>query len=315
VFDTTAEVDLSRRERAEQWVRETFYASMSILWSDLRSRIGLLIIGIYVLVGTVGVYVTNPPRAGDGPNLLGAFQSMAFPLGTDSLGRGILSQLIHSTPPMLQMITAGALFATGLAVVWGLVAGYSGGRIDQFMTTIADGLMAVPGLPLVVVLAATLQPENPYVVGVILTVNAWAGLARQLRAETLKLRESAYVEASQAMGIARRTIIKRDILPNVMPLVMVNFVSQARRIIAASVGLYFLGILPISDPNWGVILNLAYQSGGIYSPEQAHWLYAPMVTIVLFSLGLLLFGQGCDRIFNPRIRARHIESDSSGPPK
>jgi peptide/nickel transport system permease protein len=281
---------------------------VSILWADLRSRVGLLIIATYLLFGTAGVVLVEPPRAG-GPPLVGAFQTLAYPLGTDSLGRGILAQLIHATPPMLKMITAGAAFATVMAVCWGLFAGYKGGSIDRLMTMIADGLMAVPGLPLIVVLAAVLQPENPFVVGIILTVNGWAGLARQLRAETLKLRHRSYVEASRAMGIGTITIVRRDILPNVMPLVLVNFVSRARDIIVASVGLYFLGILPISDPNWGVILNLAYQNGGIYSPEMAHWLYAPMVTIVVFSLGLLLFGQGCDRIFNPRIRARHIEAD------
>lgn len=310
-FETISETELSREDRYRQLFNGYVGTPFRIIWTDWRARLGLAIISSFLLMGTVGVSLFDPPRASEGPLLLGAFQSWAFPLGTDSLGRGILGQIVYATPAMLKMITAGALFATAMATGWGLFAGYKGGTIDRLMMSFVDVLMTIPGLPLVVVLAAILEPRNPYLVGIILTINGWAGFARQLRAEVLKLRQNSYVEASRTMGISTFSIITKDILPNVMPLIVVSFVTRARNVIIASVGLYFLGILPSSTLNWGLMLNSAYTSGGIYSPEQAHWLYAPMITIVLLSLGLLLFAQGCDRIFNPRIRARHAKKSEN----
>lgn len=306
-FETVSDTELSRQDRYRQAFHEYVVTPFRVIWADWRAQFGLAIILFYVLMGTVGVYLLDPPRASEGPLLLGAFQSWAFPLGTDGLGRGILGQIVYATPAMLKMITAGALFATGMATVWGVFAGYKGGSVDRLIMSFVDVLMTIPGLPLVVVLAAIIEPRNPYLVGIVLTINGWAGFARQLRAEVLKLRQNSYVEASRTMGISTFNIIAKDILPNVMPLIVVSFVTRARNVIIASVGLYFLGILPSSTLNWGLMLNSAYSNGGIYSPEQAHWLYAPMITIVLLSLGLLLFGQGCDRIFNPRIRARHAK--------
>ena len=121
----------------------------------------------------------------------------------------------------------------------------------------------------------------------------------------LQLRRAEYVEASSLMGVRTWRILSEDLLPNMMPYVLMNFVQTARNIIFASVALYFLGILPANDINWGVMMNLAYQTAGaLYTLESAHWLAAPMVTIVILSLGLTLFAQGADRLFNPRIRAR-----------
>nr|WP_255488436.1 ABC transporter permease [Natronolimnobius sp. AArcel1] len=205
---------------------------------------------------------------------------------------------------------AGAIFSIVLATFWGVFSGYKGGSVDGFMMAVADVVMTIPGLPLVVVLAAIIEPTSPWVIGIILVVNAWAGFARSLRSEVLKLRRESYVEASRTIGISMPAIVTKDVLPNVMPLIVVNFVTTARNVIMASVGLYFLGLLPHTGLNWGVMMDNAYGQGAIYTTSMFHWFYAPMVTIVLLSLGLLLLGQGLDRIFNPRIRARHSESTS-----
>jgi peptide/nickel transport system permease protein len=230
-----------------------------------------------------------------------------FLLGTDQTGQSIAAGLVHSTPPILKMMASGAVFSTVMAVIWGVVAGYKGGTWDRVMMTVADIVMTIPGLPLIVVLATIWRPGNPYLVGILLSITGWAGLSRALRSQVLTLREESYVEASRILGMRNRTIMFKDILPNLMPYIMVNFVKSARGVIFAAVGLYFLGILPFTSLNWGVMMNLAYKQGALFNPNIAHWFIIPTLTVVVLSLGLILFGQGMDRLFNPRIRARHAK--------
>ena len=306
-FEVTSDVKITRLERVRIFVDETFLATGRILLNDYRALIGSGILLVYLFAGTVGVRLVDEPRASDGELLMQPFESNEFILGTDQVGKGIFASLIHSTPVILKMMLAGAVFSTLMATVWGITAGYKGGMWDRVMMTVSDVVMTIPGLPLVVVLAEFMNPENPYVVGLLLAVPDWAGLSRSLRSQVLTLRQEAYVEASRIMGINNRKIMQKDILPNVVPYIMVHFVTGARGIIFQAIGLYFLGILPFSSVNWGVMMNLAYKDGALFDPAKYHWFVAPTVTVLILSLGLILFGQGMDRIFNPRIRARHAK--------
>ncbi|WP_190303833.1 ABC transporter permease [Haladaptatus sp. R4] len=306
-FEQLSPDTMTRGERYRSTIQEWVIAPIQIIWSDRRARVGSIIILFYILMGTVGVMLVPPTQPGDGAQLIKPFQNFAHPLGTDNLGDDLLARTIHATPAMLEMITAGALFTTVLATIVGALSGYKGGNIDRILMTITDILITIPGLPLVIVIAVILNPKEPWMVGIILTINAWAGLARAIRSQVLTLRNESFVEASRLMGISTPTIILKDIVPGLMPYITVNFVNSARGVIFSSVALYFLGILPFTNRNWGVMLNLAYSTGGaLYSINIIHWLLVPMITIILLSLGLILFAQGTDRIFNPRVRARHM---------
>lgn len=304
-FTTVSSQEFTRRNQIGHFVDTWILAPMRILRNDWRAKIGISIIAVYIFAGTFGVLLTEPPAALDHPSMQPAFQSWAYPLGTQDGGKSILHQLIHATPAMFRMMIGGAVYGTVMAAVWGFFSGYIGGRVDRVMMTIADVLMTIPGLPLVIVIAAILEPRDPYLVGVIITINGWAGASRNWRSQVLTLREEAYVEASRTMGLSIFRIVSRDILPNLAPLMMVRFVSLTRAVISGSVALYFLGILPFSTLNWGVMLNFAYESGAWYTVAGIHWLLAPIATIVALGFGLILFGQACDHILNPRIRARH----------
>lgn len=316
-FHTTADVEETRAERLKGTLDIYLLAPFRILWHDKRALFGLATVLFFVLLGTIGPYLVEVPRSSDGPNALAPFVNWEFPLGTDGLGKGIGATLVHATPAMLKMILAGAIFSSGLGAVWGIISGYKGGRLDRFMMSIADVVMTIPGLPLIVVLSAVIEPQDPFVVGILLSVNAWAGFSRVLRSQVLAIRQESYVEAARTMGLPVWTIMVKVVAPNVMPFIMVNFVTGARRVIISSVGLYFLGILPFTTLNWGVMMNLAYDAGAMNNPRYAHWFLAPMILIVLMSLGLILLGQGMDRIFNPRIRAKHTkkvdDSDAAEP--
>lgn len=304
-FETTADIEFSRWDKISTAYHEHVVTPFLIIWSDWRARVGALIIIGYILMGTVGVLIVEPTHSNDGPVLVQAFQTWEYPLGTDRLGHDLLALMVHATPKMWKMILGGAVFSTVVATVVGTVSGYSDGLVDHVLTVIMDIAINMPGLPLVIVFAAILEPRDPFVIGIILSIAAWAGLARSIRSQVLTLREESYVEASFAMDMSMWYIVRRDILPNIMPYITINFTSAARGVIYGSVGLYFLGILPYSRQNWGVVLDAAYSGGAMQSMARVHWLLVPMVTIVGLSVGLVLFAQGLDRLFNPRMRAKY----------
>jgi peptide/nickel transport system permease protein len=306
---------------------------MRVVWNDIRARIGVTLLVGFGLMGLVGPSLVAEPSVGQAPLLVGPFEggllggswyaltttelfgvsipwlALQWPLGTDNVGRGILEQVVHATPRMLTMISTAGLFVTVLGTSVGALAGYSGGRIDQVLSTVIDIVMTLPGLPLLLILVALLEPKSPIVLGLVLSLQAWAGMARAIRSQVLTIRSTAYVEAAQAMGLSTPTIVAKEVVPNIMPFVMINMVNAMRGVIFASVGLYFLGLLPFSEVvNWGVMLQLAYSNGGMLTLDAAHWLLVPMVAIILLSMALILFAQGMDRVFNPRVRARHAQT-------
>lgn len=309
-FEMVSSESMTRWDRYRLKLDSWVVAPGKIIWSDWRARVGTLIILCYAFAGTIGVRIVDEPRVGDGPRVEAPLQNWDYPLGTDLNGNDLFAQTIHATPPMLEMIMAGAVFTTIIATVIGVLSGYKGGLIDRILMTFTDILLTIPGLPLVIVLAVVLDPRQPWLVGIILSINAWAGLARAIRSQVLTVREEEFIESARLMGISTPKILVRHVTPGLMPYILVNFVNAARTIIFASVALYFLGILPETHLNWGVMMNHAYSQGGaLYTSSTAHWLFVPMMAIILLSFGLILFAQGTDRIFNPRVRARHV----SGP--
>ncbi|WP_312907488.1 ABC transporter permease [Natronosalvus caseinilyticus] len=301
---------MSKRERYSRTIDRYFLTQARIAWTDWRTRFGIVVLGLFIFTGTVGVHLVPEPSINEAETYMTWFQSVEYPLGTDNMGRPIHKQLVHATPAVLKMGLAGAIFAAGVAVVVGTVAGYKGGIVDYVLMLISDILMVIPGLPLVVVLAAIYQPRDPFAVGVILAIDSWPGLARTIRSQVLTLREASYVEAVRSMGVSTRSILRNDIIPQLMPYVLINSAQAARGVIFASVALYFLGFLPYSETNWGTMMNDAYATGGALSnPERAaHWLYPPMAALILLSFALVLLSQGLDKVFNPRLRARHSKT-------
>lgn len=339
-------VQLSRRERFERVLDAYVLAPGRVAWSDWRTRLGILIITLFVLAGTVGTRVVGSPATNQAPTNhppfeggLGAITreggwidltqlslgglplpwvSLQYPLGADNYGSPIGRQLVHATPDMLEMVIAGAIISVGFATVIGVTAGYKGGQTDSILMSLTDIVMTMPGLPLVIVIAAIYPPRQAWLVGVILAIDAWPGLARSLRSQVLTLREESYVEASRTMGIPSRTILSRDIVPQLMPYVLINAAQAGRKVIFESVALYFLGVLPFTTANWGIMMDTAYSEAfALVDLGNFYQIFWPMSAIVVISFGFILFSQGMDRVFNPRIRARHtkkVGGDNEQPP-
>lgn len=300
-----SQIEVTRGERIRTFLEEYVYEPALVAWDDWRTRIGGAILLVYVLLGTLGVVLYPAPTSNQVPRNLRPFESMEAPLGSNQQGIDILGQAIHATPDMLMMVIAGAIWATGIAVVVGTVAGYKGGQVDRVVTTFSDIMMSIPGLPLVMVVAFIYQPTNPLVIGPLIVINYWAGLGRSIRSQVLTLREEPYVEASRTMGVSTWKILYKDVVPNLMPFVLVNFAFAARYVVFAGVGLYYLGVLPTGLGNWGLQLDRAYNDySALVGGGSEYLLLVPMGFIMLLGLSLVLLAQGLDRVFNPRVRTR-----------
>lgn len=305
VFETTATYEQTKldlyQEQFDKWIAEP----VKILWSDYRGRFGLLLVTFYILAGTLGIMFVEQPSPNMTDQMIPALTDFAHPLGSDGKGQDMLSLMVWSTPDMLKMIFAGAIFGNLLGVSIGLFSGYMSGTTDKVIMTITDTVMSIPGIPLLIIMAAILEPKNPFLIGIILNIQGWAGQARILRSQVFPLVNTEHVEAARVLGQPMSTVIVKEILPHLLPYIFIGFLGGATTIVFASVALYFLGILPYNNENWGVVLNDAYQQGAIYSLELAHWLVVPLVTIVGLTVGLTLLAQSFDQVFNPRVRARH----------
>lgn len=307
-FRSQSEYDATAMDVYEVVLERWVLSPLRVLWSDYRGRVGLSILTIYVLMGTVGVILYPETALMEHQPLQGAFQSMDYPLGTNKLGQDLLAKVIHGTPQMFKMMIAGAIFGNCLGLVIGLFSGYLGGNVDKTLMTLTDTVRSIPGIPLLLILAALFQPQNAFLIGIMISINGWAGLARSIRAQVLPLRKVEYVEASKSMGQPTSNVLIKQIMPDLLPLFAIRLFGGATNIIRASVALYFLGILPRTGNtnNWGLMLDSAYDnSGALTDPSTVHWLLVPIITITGLTFALTLLAQAFDQVFNPRVRARH----------
>ncbi|AKU09156.1 ABC transporter permease subunit [Haloferax gibbonsii] len=303
--------DFSRGEYIRERIDQSLLTPFRIIWTSPRARVGAIILGIFGFLGLFGPYIVPEVRPMQGPILLQPLENMRYPLGTDDIGRDLLAQQVLATRPMLIMMLSGAAVTLGLAILLGVTAGYLGGVIDKVLMTVTDVMMNIPGLALVIVLAVILEPKSPVFVGFVLAIDNWPRLARQLRSQVLTIRSESHVEASRVLGLPTSSILSKNVMSRLMPMLTMGTVGSMRNILMESVGLYFIGVLPFTTSNWGVVLNIARNGGALSGMDRFHWLLAPILFIVTMTYGLQLFAQGTDRLFNPRLRARHAATVST----
>jgi peptide/nickel transport system permease protein len=281
----------------------TFWA---VAWKVTRARpsrlLGLGIIVFFALMAIFGpmLYPKNLPID---PTALYAPPSLAHPLGTDFAGTDTLSLIITGARYVLFAAAMAGLFVALFGTVVGLASGYLGGAADAVLMRVTDFILTIPGFPLLVVLSTVWKFGQPVAMGFVLGIVGWGGLARAVRSQTLSLRERGFVEASRGLGMSSLHTIFKEILPNIMPYIAMNLLVAIVGSIYSEVGLFFLGVVPFNVNNWGVMLNLAvFSAGAITTAKALPYLLSPMVAILLVTLGVVLFLDAVDEMFNPRLR-------------
>ncbi|MCX5915099.1 MAG: ABC transporter permease, partial [Deltaproteobacteria bacterium] len=220
-----------------------------------------------------------------------------FTLGTDYLGRDVLAGIIQGSRTSLMVgITAAALMMT-IGIIFGALAGYHGGFIDEALMRLTEFFQVIPAFILAMVVVALFQPSL-WTIILAISISTWTGTARILRAEFMSLRERDFVTAARAAGSQSTRIITREILPNALPPMIVNASLGVGVAILFEAGLSFLGL---GDPNvmsWGYMIG----SSRVYI-RQAWWTVTfPGIAIFLTVLSLSLVGDWLNDFLNPKAR-------------
>jgi peptide/nickel transport system permease protein len=229
--------------------------------------------------------------------------SAVHPLGTDYQGRDVLNQIVHGGRDILVVAFLAGAISTLIAVTFGAVAALLGGWVDAVVMAITDVWLTVPRLPLLVVIATILRLNNILLVAVLVGLLAWPSLLRAVRAQVLSLRERDFVEAARALDLSLGHIIFNEILPNMRSYIAISFILAMTQAIYAQAGLIFLGLVPLSGNNWGVMINLAWTRGAIFFRDSLPYILSPVLAIALFQLSLVSLASALEDIFNPRLRS------------
>ena len=219
-------------------------------------------------------------------------------LGTDEGGRDVLTRLLYGARVSLLIGVVPALLSLVLGSALGVLAGYRGGLTDAIIMRLADVTLAFPSMLLAMVIMYSLGGG---IVDVFLTLTLvnWANVARVVRAQTLQLKSSEYVEAAQVIGVSRATVMRRHILPNCLSTMLVLFTLNIPASILTESSLSFLG-LGVQPPNasWGLMINVGRQY--LYT---APWLcFAPGAAIMLIVLAFNFLGNGLLDVLDPRLK-------------
>jgi peptide/nickel transport system permease protein len=228
--------------------------------------------------------------------------SLHEPLGTDDLGRSILTEVIWGARISLLVGFVSTLISILIGSAIGIAAGYFGGASEAVMMRFTDWFLVIPFLPLAIALASILGQSLGVIIFVI-GVTSWPGTARVVRAQVLTVKTRGYVERARALGAGHWHIVNRHILPNVFPLIFANTILVVAVAILSETTLSFLGLGDPLHISWGTMLEFAYNQGAATTGEW-WWIVAPGVAIILVVLAFTMVGYALDEILNPRLKQR-----------
>lgn len=277
---------------------------MSAFWSRFRQNrgavIGLVIIAIVILCAIAAPFLfPRSPWSMVQRPFLPPFEMDGLPLGTDALGRDVLSGLFHGARVSLLVGLVSTVVALAIGIPIGALAGYYGGLVDDGLMRFTEFFQTIPSFALAIVLLAIFQPTLAYVILAIAIVS-WPPVARLVRGEVLSLRNREFVEAATLSGQSNLRIILRQVLPNALPPIIVLASLMVATAILLESSLSFLGL---GDPN---VMSWGYMIGAARTVlRTAWWLsFIPGVAILLTVLALNLIGEGLNDALNPRLRKR-----------
>ena len=223
--------------------------------------------------------------------------TLAHPLGLDELGRDILSRLLRGARISLLVGLAVVSVSSTVGMMFGSIAGYFGGRVDDVISRVIDVLMAFPGILLAIALVAVLGPSLVNVI-LALSIIGWVGYARLVRGQALRAREFEFVQAARASGASAARIVIRHVLPTAIPAVVVQATLGMAGAIIAEAALSFLGLgVQPPTPSWGTMLD----AGRAHLFDAPHLTIFPGLAIAMLVLGFNFLGDGLRDRVDPKM--------------
>ena len=264
---------------------------------------GLLVLSIISLVAIVAPFFADPGLARVGATVPRQPPSPEHWLGTDGQGRDMLTAMLFALPQTLKIGVTAGLISLSVGVALGLVAGFLGGWIDNVIRIGSDVMMTIPGIAILVLIAANVRVMTVELMALIVATLSWMIATRTIRAQTLSLRERGYIEVARLNGTKGLKLIFVEVLPNLLPFIAASFVITVSQAMLATIGLEALGLGPQNDLTLGMTIYWAQFYGAIIRGMWWWWL-PPILAISLIFIGLMMTSIGMDALVNKRIGVR-----------
>lgn len=281
---------------------------MLLLFVENRKAFaGLLILTLFILLALFApILAPYGPKQNSGPN--GSFRLMAEPsaahiLGTTHAGYDIFSRLVHGTRLTLIVGLLTGIITTAISLTVGLFSGYIGGKVDDIISFVTNVFLVIPSLPLIIVVAAYVPMRGVIPIITVLSLTGWAWGARVVRAQVLSIGEREFIKVAQVLGERPILIVFREILPNIVSLVMATFFTSTIAAIIGEATLEFIGLGNVAAITWGTMLFWAQNNGALLFGAW-WWFLPPGICIGLLGTSFALLNFAIDEISNPKIRKR-----------
>lgn len=285
---------MKRHDKCDSWV----IGAVARVGESRSAILGLAIVVLLVLLAIFAPQLSpnDPTDVRLGDRLISPFTESKYPLGTDHLGRCVLSRLLYGARVSLAVGITVVGVSTVIGVALGVVSGYYGGIYDSAIMRLVDATLSLPSIFLAVVIAGMLGRGLASVMIALVAIE-WTSYARVTRGSVLSLKEKEFVESARSLGARDSYIMARHILPNVIaPVIVVATIGMAYVILAAA-ALSFLGFgAQPPTPEWGAMLN----AGRVYMRTEPHLTIFPGFAIMLLVLAFNLLGDGLRDIRDPR---------------
>lgn len=263
--------------------------------------VGTGMLGLLAFVAIVGPLTVDPANADVTAVRPRMPPSAEYWLGSDTQGRDLWSVMMLAIPNTLKVGLIAGIVGTVIGVTLALIAGYFLGPVDSAIRIVSDSLLTVPGIAILVVIAANIQQMTVEVMALTVAALAWMFPTRTIRAQVLTIRERSYVEVARANGVGPWGLIFREIMPNLMPFIAASFVGAVAGAMLASIGLEALGLGAIQMPSLGITIYWSQEYTAVLRGMWWWWL-PPVIVISYIFMALFLTSAGMDRFANPRLR-------------
>lgn len=277
---------------------------MRLVMKDSFVAMGVAILLFFIVIATFatvlapyGPYEVMMTEAGRLDRL--ARPSFEHPLGTTAYGNDVLSQFIHGSRVALIVGLVAAVAVGFVSTVFGVVAGYFGGLVDDVLMRITDVALSIPTLPFAIVAVSLLGPSVQNII-LVISILFWRNGARIIRSAVLTERERIYVKWARAAGASHFHVILHHILPNIVRVIFLWITMSVAFAILAEASLSFLGLGDPTVISWGQMLNTAFSSGSLRTAWW--WVVPPCIALTLLVSSLYLIGRGFEEQTNPRLR-------------
>lgn len=294
------------KDKQTIWVRDLArrrLRGLRVVVENKKILIGLcMTLGFYI-VAQIGSRISpyDPKRMGDAP--LNLPPSQEHPLGTDPLGRDILTQLLHGSINSIHIGFMAGGVAFLVAMLLAVTAGYYGGIIDSVVSIITEVFITIPSLAILILIAAIFGRISVPLMSLILATFGWAFPCKILRAQTLSLKERGFVRLAKLSGASGIEIVVKAIIPNMLPFLGAWFAFATSGAMMAEAGLELIGLGPQTIVSLGLMLNWAINYTA-FTRGIVNWWLPPCVVLVWMFLGLFVVSIGLDEVGNPRLKVK-----------